>query len=64
MQLAALWDWEPLEVKGAIDLRPVGEFTKVKVTQESADRLVVGPGAAKVQLTGADFEFVDKVWPW
>ena len=59
--LAALWDWEPLQVKGDVDLRPLGDFSKAKVTQESADHLVEGTGLVKVQLTGADFEFVEKV---
>ena len=59
--LAALWDWEPLQVKGDVDLRPLGDISKAKVTPESADRLVEGTGLIKVQLTGADFEFVEKV---
>src|SRR5208337_1263049 len=59
--LAALWDWAPLQVKGDVDLRPLGDFSKVKVTQDSADRLVEGTGLVEVQLTGADFEFVEKV---
>jgi hypothetical protein len=59
--LAALWDWAPLEVKGDVDLRPVGDFSKAKVAQESADHLVQGTGPVKVELTGADFEFVEKV---
>jgi len=58
--LAALWDWEPLQVKGDVDLRPMGDFSNVKVAQESADRLVEATGLVKVQLTGADFEFVEK----
>jgi hypothetical protein len=60
-QLAALWDWEPLQVKGDVDLRPLGDFTKAKVAQESEDRLVEGAGVVKAQLTGSDFEFVEKV---
>jgi len=59
--LAALWDWAPLEVKGVVELRPLGDFSKAKVTQESADRLVGGTGPVKAQLAGADFEFVEKV---
>ncbi len=59
--LAALWDWEPLQVKGDVDLRPLGDFSKSKISQESADHLVAGTGTVKVELTGADFEFVDKV---
>ena len=59
--LAALWDWDPLQVKGDVDLRPLGDFSKVKITPESADRLVQGAGLVKAQLTGTDFEFVEKV---
>jgi hypothetical protein len=60
-QLAAMWDWHPVQVNGAVDLRPLGDFAKAKVTQESADRLVAGSGTVKVQLTGTDFEFVENV---
>ena len=59
--MAALWDWAPLQVKGDVDLRPLGDFTKAKVAAESADHLVEGTGVVKAQLTGTDFEFVDKV---
>jgi hypothetical protein len=59
--LAALWDWDPLQVKGEVDVRPLGDITRAKVAQESADRLVAVAGPVKVQLTGTDFEFVEKV---
>ena len=59
-QLAALWDWDPLQVKGEVDLRQLGDFSKAKIAQESADRLVEGTGIVKAQLTGTDFEFVEK----
>ncbi len=59
--LAALWDWQPLQVKGDVDLRPLGDFSKARITQDSADHLVAGSGSVKVELTGADFEFVQKV---
>ena len=60
-QLAAMWDWQPLTVKGDVDLRPMGDFAKAKVAQESADRLVEGTGLIKAELVGTDFEFVEKV---
>jgi hypothetical protein len=60
-QLAAMWDWQTLEVKGDVDLRPVGDIAKAKITQESADRLVEGAGPIKAVLIGTDFEFVEKV---
>jgi hypothetical protein len=60
-RLAAMWDWEPFQVAGRVELRPLGDFSKVKVSQDSEDHLVQGSGPVKVQLSGADFEFVDKV---
>jgi hypothetical protein len=60
-RLAAMWDWQPMEVKGDVDLRPYGDLAKAKVTQESLDHLAAGSGAVRVQLTGTDFEFVDKM---
>jgi hypothetical protein len=60
-QLAALWDWEPLKVAGNVEVRPRDDFSKVKVAQDSEDHLVEGSGPVRVQLTGADFEFVEKV---
>ena len=59
--LAALWDWEPLQVTGDVDLRPLGDITKAKVAADSADHLLEGAGLVKALLTGTDFEFVDKV---
>jgi hypothetical protein len=59
--LAAMWDWVPMQVKGDVDLRPLGDFSKAKVAPQSADRLVAGAGLVKAELTGADFEFVQKI---
>jgi hypothetical protein len=59
--LAAMWDWAPMQVKGDVDLRPLGDFSKAKVAPQSADRLVAGAGLVKAELTGADFEFVQNV---
>jgi hypothetical protein len=60
-RLAAKWDWDPVEVQGAISLRPFADFSKAKVDADSEDRLAEGTGLVKIQLTGADFEFVSKV---
>jgi hypothetical protein len=59
-RLAAKWDWDPLEVQGAVNLRPFADFSHAKLSADSEDRLVEGSGAVKIQLTGADFEFVNK----
>ena len=60
-RLAAKWDWDPVEVQGAVSLRPFADFAKAKVDADSEDRLVEGSGPVKIQLTGADFEFISKV---
>jgi hypothetical protein len=60
-RLAAKWDWDPVEVKGSIDLRPFGDFAHARLSPDSEDRLVEGTGWVKVDLTGADFEFVNKI---
>ena len=38
-----------------------GSLTQARPTQASLDRLVEGSGHVPVELTGADFEFVEKV---
>ncbi len=59
--LAALWDWQPLEVKGSLSVRPFSDFSAVKPTPDSQDQLVEGNGLVNVNLIGADFEFVKGV---
>ena len=60
-RLVAKWDWDPMEVQGDINLRPFADFSHAKLGPGSEDRLVEGTGLVRVQLTGADFEFVNKV---
>ena len=60
-RLVAKWDWEPMEVQGDINLRSFADFSHAKLSPDSEDRLVEGAGLVRVQLTGADFEFVNKV---
>ena len=60
-RLAAKWDWDPVEVQGVVNLRPFADFSKAKLDPDSEDGLVQGGGLVKVQLSGADFEFVNKV---
>lgn len=59
--LAAKWDWEPFEVAGTAYLHSFSDFAGAKLTKESQDRLVQGSGPVDINLTGADFEFVDKL---
>lgn len=60
-QLAALWDWEPLKILGTLYVKHYSDFSSVKPTVASEDRLISGQGAVPVDLTGADFEFVKRV---
>ncbi len=60
-RLIAMWDWDQLEVKGEVNLRPIADLSTVKVHKDSQDSLVEGTGVVKAQLVGADFEFVNKV---
>ena len=60
-QLAARWDWSPLDVAGHVDIRAPGNMANAQLTPESQDALLAGQGTVPVQLTGTDFEFVDSV---
>jgi hypothetical protein len=60
-QLAATWDWDPLPVTGTVHLQPFGDFTHVALAHGDHDKLVEGRGSVAVELTGADFEFLESV---
>ena len=59
--LAATWDWDPLPVAGTLHLHPYGDFTHVTLALKTRDRLVEGNGKVAVDLSGADFEFLENV---
>lgn len=60
-QLTALWDWQTLKILGTLYLKHYSDFSSVKPTVASEDRLISGQGTVPVDLTGADFEFVKRV---
>jgi hypothetical protein len=60
-QLAATWDWDPLPVGGTLHLHPYGDFAHVTLAPEAHDKLIEGNGTVAVELSGADFEFLEKV---
>ena len=60
-RLAAQWDWEPLAVGGTLHLQPIDNLESARIAQPAQDRLVESAGRVPVELTGADFEFVEKV---
>ncbi len=59
-RLYARWDWTELEVAGPVQVHRIGPLASASVTPESADRLVAGTGAVVLDVTGADFQFVEK----
>jgi len=60
-RLAAQWDWEPLTVGGMVHLDALDTLASARVAQASQDRLVESGGRVTVELTGADFQFIEKV---
>lgn len=59
-RLAAGWDWDPLSL-GTVWLEPCDNFAGVKLAPGMSDKLIEGSGTVPVQLTGADFQFVERV---
>jgi hypothetical protein len=62
-QLSARWDWDTLPVSGVLHLHSYSDLTHVSLAPAERDKLVAGNGAADtpVALSGADFEFLEKV---
>ncbi len=58
--LEATWDWSPLTVAGTLHLEPYPDFAHISLARGEHDRLVEGRGRVSVELTGANFEFLDK----
>jgi hypothetical protein len=59
-RLMADWGWDALSL-GTLHIRPFGDFTGVHVVPASKDRLIQGNGVVSATLTGADFQFVQRV---
>ena len=59
--LVGSWDWERVPVAGVITVAAIDELKSAKVVPESQDRLVQGSGWTPVDITGGDFQFVDRV---
>jgi hypothetical protein len=60
-KLAAMWDWTPFQVAGAVEVHTFADLSTAKVTPDSEDNLVKGNGTVVVKLAGPDFEFVNKM---
>jgi len=62
-RLSAAWDWDTLSVSGVVHLHPNGDFTHAAMAPAEHDKLVAGNGDGEVPviLSGADFEFLERV---
>jgi hypothetical protein len=60
-RLRAKWDWDSFELPVEVHLHALGDLKTVAVVPESADALIEGAGPVRLKLTGADFEFIDKI---
>ena len=60
-RLMADWDWTKVPVANGITLHRVPDLAALRVTPESADRLIAGTGAVRARLSGAPTYFVQSL---
>jgi hypothetical protein len=58
--LSGLWDWDSFGLGGEIFVDELASFREARLTSESQNRLRQGSGKQVVNLTGGDFQFVEK----
>lgn len=56
------WDWSTVKVEDAVRLHRLDNFKTASLTSESRDKFIAGTGTVPIELTGADFLFVDHAW--
>jgi len=61
-KLVANWDWDPVPLKSELELHNFSSFSYAHLTPESQDKLTPGAGKDIVNLTGSDFQFVQKLF--
>jgi len=59
-QLGFTWDWDPLPVAGTVHVHPADDFSHIALRPEEHDKLIEGSGIVTVELSGPDFEFLEK----
>ncbi|MGH9475677.1 MAG: hypothetical protein ACRD1C_05030 [Terriglobales bacterium] len=60
-RLAAMWDWAPIEIAGAITVTTPTGLKHAQLAPGDAARLVAGAGVVRVRVTGGNFSFVNQV---
>jgi hypothetical protein len=56
------WDWSTVKTDGVIRLRRLDDFKTASLTPETQDKFIAATGTVPIDLTGADFLFVDHAW--
>jgi hypothetical protein len=56
------WDWDTVKVSGTVRLHRLDDLKTARFTPESQDKLIASTGPVQVDLSGADFLFVDHAW--
>lgn len=56
------WDWSTVKVADAVRLHRLDDFKTASVTPQTQDKFIAATGTVPIELTGADFLFVDHAW--
>ena len=59
-ELGYTWDWDLAVVQGTVHVHPAEDFSHITLTPKEHDKLIQGSGIVTVELSGPDFEFLEK----
>ena len=59
-QLGFTWDWDPLTVAGTLHVHAADTLSEIRLAPKEHDKLIEGSGIVTVELSGPDFEFLQK----
>jgi hypothetical protein len=59
-QLGFTWDWDPVSIQGTVHVHPADDLSNIALTPREHDKLIEGSGVVTVELSGPDFEFLEK----
>jgi hypothetical protein len=57
-RLGFTWDWDAVPVEGTVHVHPPDDFSHAGLAPAEHDKLIEGRGIVTVELSGADFEFL------
>ena len=61
-RLEGKWDWSTVKISEPLRLHPLNNFQTASLTPETQDKFIAATGTVPIELTGADFLFVDHAW--